>query len=126
MVLAHMVRSDEDALICDLAETYRIYDYRQLPATRVAVLACGLRDDSRIKMKLGGMKLPLETMLLAMIFDETKYIAWQRTKDAEKGRNLPKSFLNSLLEADKPKETMGFDTPDDFRAWRESMLKESD
>lgn len=119
-----MVRSDEDALICDLAETYHIYDYRQLPATRVAVLACGLRDDSRIKMKLGGMKLPMETMLHAMIVDELRIIAWQRTKDAEKGRNAPKSLLNSLLEADKPKETMGFNTPDDFRAWRESMLKE--
>ena len=124
MTLAHMVRTDEDALICDLAETYHIYDYRQLPATRAAALACGLRDDSRIKMKLSGIKLPLDTMILAMILDTARIIAWQRTKDAEKGRNAPKSFLNQLLEADKPKETRGFNTPEEFRAWRESMLKE--
>lgn len=119
-----MVRTDEDALICDLAETYHIYDYRQLPATRAAVLACGLRDSSRIKMKMSGIKLPLDTMILAMIYDATKIIAWQRTKDAENGRNKPKSFLNGLLEADKQKETRAFNTPDEFRAWRESMLKE--
>ena len=124
MILAHMVRTDEDALACDFAETYHIYDFRQLPATRAAVLACGLRDNSRIKMKLSGVKLPLDTMILAMIYDATKIIAWQRTKDAERGRNPPKSFLNGLLEADKPKEIMGFNTPDEFRAWRESMLKE--
>jgi len=46
-----MIKLDENALICDFAETYHIYDYRQLPPTRVAVFACGLRDDSRIKMK---------------------------------------------------------------------------
>ena len=32
-----MIKTDEDALICDLAETYRIYDYKQLPAYQVAV-----------------------------------------------------------------------------------------
>ena len=40
-----MIKTDEDALICDLAETYRIYDYRQLPAYQVAVFSFGLRDD---------------------------------------------------------------------------------
>ncbi len=34
-----MIAVDEDALVCDLAETYGIYDYRQLPITRVAVFA---------------------------------------------------------------------------------------
>ena len=35
--LAAAIGTDEDALICDLAETYGIYNYRQLPADRVAV-----------------------------------------------------------------------------------------
>lgn len=46
-----MIQTDEDALICDLAETYQIYDYRQLPAYQVAVFSYGLRDDSRIKVR---------------------------------------------------------------------------
>ena len=59
-----MISLDESALICDFAETYHILDYRALPLKLAAVLACGLRDDSRIKMKLAGMKLNPETMLL--------------------------------------------------------------
>src|SRR5699024_11907585 len=62
--LARMIQLDEDALICDLAETYQIYDYRQLPPTRVAVFSIGLRDDSRIKMKASGQLVPMETLLL--------------------------------------------------------------
>ena len=43
-----MIAIDEDALICDLAETYQIYDYRRLPVQTVAVFSLGLRDNSRI------------------------------------------------------------------------------
>ena len=50
-----MIRLDRDALICDLAETYHIYDMRSLPLQTVATLSAGLRDDSRIKMKAGGV-----------------------------------------------------------------------
>lgn len=50
-----MVAEDEHALICDLAETYGIYDYHKLPARTVAILATGLREDSRIFMKKAKM-----------------------------------------------------------------------
>ena len=36
-----MIAVDENALICDLAETYGIYNYRQLPPTLVAVFSLG-------------------------------------------------------------------------------------
>lgn len=49
-----MIAKDEDALICDLAETYRIFDYRSLPLKTVATFSVGLRENSRIKMSLGG------------------------------------------------------------------------
>lgn len=51
-----MMALDRDALECDMAETYRIYDLRALPPERVAMLACGLRADSRIKLKQQGLK----------------------------------------------------------------------
>ena len=38
-----MIKTDEDALICDLAETYQIYDYKSLPAYMVATFSVGLR-----------------------------------------------------------------------------------
>lgn len=48
MALAKMISIDRDALLCDLAETYHIYSMRGLPARTLAVLAFGLRADSRI------------------------------------------------------------------------------
>ena len=39
MILANMIKTDEDALICDLAETYQIYDYKSLPAYMVATFS---------------------------------------------------------------------------------------
>lgn len=43
-----MIATDEDALICDLAETYHVFDYRGLPLKTAAALASGLRNDARI------------------------------------------------------------------------------
>ena len=60
---------DEDALICDLAETYRIYDWKALPLVTVARCASGLRDDARIIMKLAGQTISSEKLMLAMITD---------------------------------------------------------
>lgn len=37
-----MLAHDEDALVCDMAETYRIYDMYSLPVRMVATLALSL------------------------------------------------------------------------------------
>ena len=91
-----MIKIDENALICDLAETYHIYNYRQLPPSMVAIFAIGLRDDSRIKMKLSNSKVPPNIMLLAGIIDKLNILIWQNTEDGRKGRNKPKSILDEL------------------------------
>ena len=91
-----MINEDEDALICDLAETYNIYDYRQLPPLKVAVFSLGLRENSRIKMKLSGQTVPLEIMLLAGIADRLSTLVWFQTKDGQKGRNRPQMLTNLL------------------------------
>lgn len=60
-----MLATDEEALICDFAETYHILDYKALPVKQRAVLASGLRETSRIKMKMAGMKhVPLEISMI--------------------------------------------------------------
>ena len=64
-----MIKLDEDALICDLAETYHIYDYRSLSASTVATLAAGLRDNARIIQKINGVKGSTSDLLLALIAD---------------------------------------------------------
>lgn len=64
-----MLNLDEDALICDLAETYQVYDYGSLPLKLVATLSAGLRENSRIMMKLADMPASQNTILLASIAD---------------------------------------------------------
>ena len=62
-----------------------------------AIYAKGLRENARIKMKLAGVKVTLEDMLLASIADHTKLLTWMQTEDARKGRNRPKMILPRLL-----------------------------
>ena len=76
-----MIAADEDALICDLAETYGIFNMEGLPVELVAVLSCGLRDNSRIKMIMADMTVDPETLLSAATVDRLTTLIWQRTKD---------------------------------------------
>ena len=118
-----MIAMDEEALICDLAETYQIFDYRSLPLSRVAIFAAGLKGNSRIKMKMSGLKYPLETLLLASAVDRLSVLVWQKTKNAKDGLNLPESILSSLLGMGESRETEAFDSPEDFERRREEILK---
>lgn len=116
-----MLKVDENALICDLAETYQIYDYRQLPPTKVAVFAIGLRDDSRIKMKLSGAKVSPEILLLSGIVDRLNLLLWTKTKDAEKGLNKPKSILDELYN--KESDISAFTSGKEFEEERRRLIK---
>lgn len=84
MTLASMINFDEDALICDLAETYNIYDYRSLPVRLVATLSAGLRDDSRIKLSRAGFTAQQNTMLLAIIADRIESIRYMFSDETTK------------------------------------------
>ena len=121
-----MVGLDEGALICDFAEVYHVYDWRRLPASTAATLAMGLGPDSRIMRKISGTPVPMDTLLLAMITDCVRILAWRQSKDGQRGRNPPESLVERLLGSKASRETgAGFDSPDDFRAWRNSIMEES-
>lgn len=115
-----MVAVDEAALRCDMLETYGIFDYRALPARQAALFAYGLGPGSRIAQKLSGAPTDLHTLLLAVIGDAVRLLVWQNTEDGHKGRNRPRSIVEQLLG--KKTDARGFDSPDDFKAWRESMI----
>lgn len=118
-----MIKLDEDALICDLAETYQIYDYKQLPPTLVAVFSCGLREESRIKMKISGYKVPTDTLLLAGISDRVNTLIWFQTKDGQKGKNRPPSMADMLLNKDEPqKDVVVFNSGEDFDERRKRLM----
>lgn len=120
-----MISLDEDALACDLAETYRIYDYRQLPLMQVAVFACGLRDDSRIKMQANDQLIPMDTLLLAGISDSLSTLVWFQTEDGQKGKNRPPSLLNLLTNnntASDKKDVITFRSGEDFENARTRLI----
>lgn len=110
-----MIALDEDALICDFAETYGIYSIYEMPVTYIATLAVGLRYDSRIMMAINGLEadIDLKTLLLAHIADYSAKNVYMKTKDAEKGINPPKSFVKILMGNDEEK-VKGFESGDDF------------
>lgn len=120
-----MIQIDEDSLICDLAETYGIFDYRQLPANQVAVFAFGLKDDSRIKLAISNSKVSFDTLLLASVLDRLSALVWFKTTDGQKGINKPIMIAQELTGRTKAKESneMIFDSGEDFEEYRQQILE---
>ncbi|WP_425540034.1 DUF5361 domain-containing protein [Microaceticoccus formicicus] len=104
-----------------MAETYNIYDYKKLPALKVASFCVGLRDDSRVKMKLANTKLTIEQSLLMSIFDQLNILIWSKTKDGSKGRNAPKSLIMSFKDSDN--DEIKYLTSEDFMKARNKLLR---
>lgn len=129
MSLASMVIFDEDALICDMAETYGIFDLYAMPAQLAATLAVGLREDSRIKVKMSGMKMDFNKYILAALFDKVNWLCWTKTKDAQHGTHVPESILDLLLQTDRKNDTADeyvvFDSPEAFETARQKLLGET-
>ena len=122
-----MIATGEDELICDMAETYHVLDYRALPVKLLATLACGLRPSSRSMLKLRGENVPLETLLLAAMADRLAWLQWAKTKDGKKNANRPKAIVPQLSggpQAIKNK-TASFNTPADFEAARAKALRKA-
>ena len=124
-----MIAKDEEALECDLAETYNIYDYRKLPLTRVALFASGLGENSRIKRKMSGAKVSLDTYMLAVIADYLGWLVWSKTKDGQKNRNRPKSILdiiNGKGEEKEENQNRTFTTGEEFERLRQELLEKAE
>ena len=121
MGLAHMLHEDRTALLCDFAETYNIYDTRRFPARYIAMLACGLKADSRIKTKLAGVKVsPPNSLLYALIVDELRVIRYWLSGDK---KNAPE-FVTEIMHNGLPeKETQGFNTAEEFERKRREIIE---
>ena len=117
---------DEDALICDLAETYNIYDMYQHPCALIATLAAGLRDDSRIKTKQSGLRVSPELFALGVMADRLSTLVWFKTEDGHRGVNRPVSILKMLCgEQEGNNSSRTFSSGEDFqREWARLTGKE--
>jgi hypothetical protein len=125
MILAAMLERSEDSLICDLAETYHIYDMRSFKASYIAILAAGLREDSRVMMLFSGNKIRPSLLLQAASLDKLALLWWAETKDGQKNRNRPESVVESLTRENKQTEEppIVFESAEDFNKTREEMIR---
>ena len=116
-----MLSLDRTAVVCDLAETYHIFNYRQLPATTVATLACGLKADSRIKTKMAGVKIsPPNSLLYALIVDELRSLRWGFMGNK---KHMP-TFVTEIMANGLPeKGTQGFDTAEEYERKRREIIE---
>ncbi len=128
MTLALMLRTDAAALTCDMAETYHVLRMRALPARLLATLACGLREDSRIMMRLSGRRINLRDTLAAAACDRLSLLLWAQTKAAQHGRNRPKSLVELLSRRDATEglSVSGYTDAEAFLRAREEFLLDSE
>lgn len=113
-----------DELVCDLAQYYHIYDMTALPPDRVAVLALGLEDRSRVKKALTGVKADPEIILLSGILDGVVWLRWAQTKDAARGIGAPEPLTPILLgEKREQDDLVKFDSGAAFEAARKKLLE---
>lgn len=116
MTLAAMLSLDRDALICDMAETYHLLDLRSLPVRLLATLAAGLRDDSRIRMKMLGLSYVSANLAIIQVRD----ILMQIFSKEEKPFLLTDVVLGDRKDV---RNTGRFATPEDFEAAREKLIR---
>ena len=109
-----MIKLDEDALICDFAEFYHIYDYQALSASYAATLASGLRSESRIRTLMSDRKASIDTILLAGIADRLAVLL-----SGSEAKLISSHFITVKEEPE-----YGFETGADFdAAWAADMEK---
>lgn len=115
-----MLAVDETAVVCDLAETYHIYNMDALPARTVATLACGLKPDSRIKTKMVGLEItPPNVLLMALLVDELRVLRYQLFG----AKNDKPTFVTEIMQNAPKEETKAFETGADFDAFYKSIIE---
>lgn len=118
-----MINLDEDSLICDLAETYQIYNMRELSLFQVATFSCGLRENSRIRQEMAGIDYSVDSLLLASCADSLQFLAWCQTENAAQNINRPKSLLSIFMGQDESSDNISFTSPEEYERCRNEMIE---
>lgn len=120
-----MLDTDSDALECDFAQYYHIYNLEELGLRKLSVYAFGLPEDSRIKRLMSKQKVTFDTYLSALAVDALQTLVWAKTKDAQHNKNRPKSIAQSLLPRKEVEDDhQNFASGQDFENARKKLLKE--
>ena len=116
MVMANMIATDEDSLICDLAQYYHVFDYRSMTVEFIATLAAGLPEDSRVMRKILKCNVSKSELMLAAIYDDLN------TSNAKHGINRPASIAEKWLNITEQKENMAFDSVNSYEKAKQRIL----
>jgi len=118
------MRLGGDALICDMAEVYGIYDIYSFKPSYISTLAQGLGKTSRLKRAIAGVDdLTEDTLIMAYCADKLANLVWMLSDDGAKKVNCPRSILNTLLHIEENSsdgQVIGYDSPE---AFEEAMKK---
>lgn len=114
-----MLGIDRDAVICDLAETYGVFDYARLPIMLTATLCAGLHENSRIKRKLSGVnEVPAEYTLVHIADALTMLL------NAMAGNKQKPELYSDLMTGKRKtgRKKSGFNSIDDFNTARKKFI----
>ncbi len=115
----------KDALICDFAQFYHVYDIDSLKLQTAAIMACGLPPESRTIRQISGQKYPVEMVLQMKILDTMKTIEWAYINTHSKRKiPKPKSIFELINEQKETKEIVTFQSGQEFEIERERIIKE--
>lgn len=120
-----MIALDEEALICDFAETYHIYDYRSLPARLAATYAVGLRNESRIKMLMkkeeNGQIVSDVELLISVLIDRVGTLI-SGFGGGEPLQSYVTQCYEGVVTKDPEDGIQRFDSVEDFEAEKHRLL----
>lgn len=119
MTLASTLSECRCEMICDLAETYHIYDYKRVPGRLLGTLVAGLGVNSRVSQKLAGLEAPMDTVLTALLVDEVRNVTRMLGGVKDKEKPLSERFFTNSAPV---REELTFKTGADFERERARLL----
>lgn len=122
MALAGMIAFEEEAFICDMAETYHVLDYRALPVPLLITLSSGLGLNSRVKRKQMKMEELHVEYALASIADYLKLIYMaMAAKKSQSDIFLFSEYVMGNIDR-RENKTVSYNSGTDFDQARKSIL----
>ena len=108
-------------MICDLAEVYRIYDYKGVPGRLLGTLVAGLGVESRVYQRMSGQTVPTSVLMQALLVDELRRLVYMLNGD--KNAEQPESVAEKLIEKTEPeRDTRLFSSPEEFLKARADLI----
>lgn len=116
-----MLGTDRDAVICDLAETYHLFDLDSVPLMTLAALCAGLHADSRIKLRLMGATRIAPMFSLVQLADTLTALKYELEGDTKAA--LPQMLHDVMIGKQTTKnKTAGFESVEAFEQARMRII----